>query len=1453
MKPVLKYGNVPGKNVLEFPRSFLFFDFLGKKSPSIAPLQELKWVFLNVQISIFPLLPFFCRKLFYNEGNGILANMFTIFITYQTYNDIITKNYVSVLGILILSLCIFVFSFLCFQYFKNTGTLPLWVNLIHEFLFNIHPMNLLFPIILSIAFDSYNLLTNPAIQVLSLTSLLISALLFIALLIFTYWALPIYYSSQFQFRHNITTTIPYGNGLFWTILAYFLLALFTVSAKNDVAILEAEVVICIYSLYKTVIVWVKPCNNPWRFLAVMSSHIVASIFSVLIMTQVYLKYMKEIYFAIMIVCVWIFVLIVTALLIRWKHVKTDRMIESSNFSKSSVRDILYICQRALYTSKLSKNIISMMDEAYFNDQSPSNMISLVALQIAYDVHRQDLDTMVTELANTPNLPRITQFLVYQLYKRYTNSSKLVCLLSGVDTIDRRIQEFKNLSDKFWKASMHGQAYLAVRRASLLKNLLDDMCYDFRLYEAFFPSHSKVHTLYNEFFKKFIIRNETKVSDINRYSINDNDIMMSVSDNSDGSTSVHSSSSSNSDEELRNGQQQWISENIKKLAQKPLSLAAIFIISLIWIATIAVYYTIMKWKQVESTNHQTIPKILYGLQLLTTQWLKISYMLDAFWANTSLSNMRCWEIRRLSQLPHEAFTSSTMTIFRNMSTILHDLQNDLSQTEYEVIRLDPKDVGYKGFKKNLFHPRVNLTNYTISLDQFISSTASYLMSIKSQNQNLTKDELYEALMEIWPTIFESDRIVAYQMNTALYELKVVFEARKEGSSNFTKLYVIIQIGVMLFCLLATFTITLCIVKYFCRIIAKHFRPSQHPNQQIEIELSETVDKGIWSLDIFIFFVGYIFIIAIFIGLYFLMIYALNDTSHEIIRYGESLIAIQNLTHKIGSLENHLVALPENSSVNLSEYQSEINTAATTMMHTLQAKFFKSYRSDILFEHLMNYSCVINNESHIADIFSCYSSTVTYNFLTYFTSRMTEEQNISRRDFAHTQYLYLDSILQDLQLLAGSIVNLSSYTVNEYQFIDRTKYAFFTCFALFTFIVFYELLFTLYVIENQLGRQIAALSPLFIIQHQCLVSYVADLTETEASQREVLPFFEIYDSSGVAVVALDDKLSIIAFTREVLKIFGYKAQQLYGQNIETLVPMTEKIWKNNDKKFYRQIELARNHEAASMFSRTVTGCCSDRTPIDLKTSVSYVETTSGKYFVIEFRSIARETFYEEQYINSSKLINQYRSSAMPIMLFTEDSVLNRSMSFKDTVKVRYRHYAAVYIGLIIDENFELPDLNESSFSPMKDILSITTPLYSGVSGALVIDATCETALVIFVNDEDNDAHLHNAIGFSLDFSEKNIYPTHGVIIDGDDLDVCLHPLPDVNEKPGSKQIRPQMSIEPQSDIMVKLSKVIQLAIENCLILPTSAAELISDVPSVPFSNDLGLDLSFIEIKISSYVSN
>ena len=211
-------------------------------------------------------------------------------------------------------------------------------------------------------------------------------------------------------------------------------------------------------------------------------------------------------------------------------------------------------------------------------------------------------------------------------------------------------------------------------------------------------------------------------------------------------------------------------------------------------------------------------------------------------------------------------------------------------------------------------------------------------------------------------------------------------------------------------------------------------------------------------------------------------------------------------------------------------------------------------------------------------------------------------------------------------------------------------------------------------------------------------------------------------------------------------------------------------------------------------------------------------------------------------------------MPIMLFTDDPALNRRMTFKETIKVRYRHYAAVYVGLIIDENFELNDLNESSFSPMKDILSLSTPLYSGVSGALVIDATCETAIIIFVNDEDSDAHLHNAIGFSLDFSEKNIYPTHGVIIEGDDIDVCLHPLPDVVDQYGqnSKQIRPQMSIEPASEVLQKLAKVVQIAIENCLILPTNAAELIADVPSLPFANDLGLDLSFIEIKISSFVN-
>jgi PAS domain-containing protein len=84
-------------------------------------------------------------------------------------------------------------------------------------------------------------------------------------------------------------------------------------------------------------------------------------------------------------------------------------------------------------------------------------------------------------------------------------------------------------------------------------------------------------------------------------------------------------------------------------------------------------------------------------------------------------------------------------------------------------------------------------------------------------------------------------------------------------------------------------------------------------------------------------------------------------------------------------------------------------------------------------------------------------------------------------------------------------------------------------------------------RELLRLFQGLKPEFIAASPDLMAFVQVGKETK-SQFEL----GVFDDCGIALLVLSSDLQVLSFTRAVQTLFGYRAEQILGQNLRVLVP-------------------------------------------------------------------------------------------------------------------------------------------------------------------------------------------------------------------------------------------------------------------------------------------------------------
>ena len=119
--------------------------------------------------------------------------------------------------------------------------------------------------------------------------------------------------------------------------------------------------------------------------------------------------------------------------------------------------------------------------------------------------------------------------------------------------------------------------------------------------------------------------------------------------------------------------------------------------------------------------------------------------------------------------------------------------------------------------------------------------------------------------------------------------------------------------------------------------------------------------------------------------------------------------------------------------------------------------------------------------------------------------------------------------------------------------------------------------------------------------------------------------MFDDCGVGLLVLDDSGRILSLTRAVQTTFGYRAEQLLGQNLEVLIKRDAAA--QDAKGFYQQFERLKRRVGETTFTREAVGLMSDGTVASLRARVTLSSYLNADYFLVELKSQAVFSLHDD----------------------------------------------------------------------------------------------------------------------------------------------------------------------------------------------------------------------------------
>ena len=1420
------------KSPIDFPKSYHFFSYLYSHPSPLQIFSCFFVYFMKFQEFLLAFSPYALASLYLHSNHSVLNEIYSSILHFSSFQYLEELYYdkmdivMFILAAIFLALLIYVSTTYYFFLTYNDRVLQI-LDRFKMFIF--YPIQVIFfyPCVISLAL-TFSRISDTSTYLIDYLNFFLLILFIIIMVVYTYWVHPVYYGTPFynDFYSSRASNFAYSGLYVLTFVSFCFAGKYSVFFFPGIATVFQ--IIQISSLVTTP--YMHTVDTAIYY--AISIHII--VFSIVSTAAVHNSFLEENILNIFYISIAFFVLVFSIALLLLNNKK---IISKMN--------ILSQCQYAISFNSLTSKQVNALLQAFKKNNDIRYLSSYVYFKLMLNDVDKDISHYLVEMT-LKNFGWGFSFHIFELYKYFCSISDPFTPIPKIEVLQKSLQEYSEVSDSFWSAMIKGKITKAFSICNLSLEKLHNNLINFYFFHSFFPHNQTIINLEIDYpYLSHVGRKGVNL--FNRFQSRGNKIMIA-----DSFALNHGVLSETTTNDQDDAQLKRVKNNIKKFANKPIPIGFIlFLLLLFFMIFFSLIYMVVPFQNIK--NHvnylKYLPETVSHIVKIGIDWGRFNSMITMLINCTESTQKSCDQV--LSDIgasvpdPPGLQCTSYGDLAQNLTYPAQSI-NENAQNIHSSLSCVDCPTFYKNLIENLLTPSLYPFSSVKLMDNIpmdaISLILKYSTSVIRSNNisrgvcnnpflqaiKLTPDQFYSNAFSIFDVLLEGIERAHARVNALEYSTDINIPLSTIALTTLMIPFFIIVITILFF--LSFY--------YISKIMVKHFKPKNHPNQNIHIDYSSANESFTPRLKFYTLPITLLFAYGIYLLQILLIWRNVQHSYNEILYYSNFIVALGNYSFYASKLFSVFVRLeidPEriNSLYDLNQMYLDMR-----MTHKLINQLFITLSRTSQIKAFAEDYCQLTAYESMHDIVRCWSVLQALGYFTY-VSYLHIQNPIS---YDYLDHFYISHIMPICQNLTNNLVLFTEEQseVLSFNVFIETAISSFIAILMIAYALF--LFLSLVNCYNQLISLYLNLEPIFIAKNKCLMSFLIDIkdnTDDEAISNSLT----IFDKSNISLLILSKDLNIIACTRPLLKIFGYRKEQLVGQYVEILIPKSSKQADKNDVKFYQQMNILKKNFSQMTITRWVVGRCSDNSTVHLRAMASLIEYSHKIHFVLEFKPMSDELDYEDLILIHSQLFHDFSKYTMPLSLFSFE--LNRYPE-----KKRFKNSVLVYVGYsLIDESISSSD----DFEKIKNVHEYSLPYLNGYHGAIVIDCSCSFSLILFVNDKKDDQHIINAIQFILGFSQVNPYETIGLLITIGKTKVVMYPPPLLSpgEEPHKKDISsPTMAIEPLSPVLNNFPKLFKYFKPKSLLITDDLLEYFQGTPTLSVTNDLGMSLSLASIGIEEY---
>lgn len=1378
------------------------------------------------------------------------------------------------------------FIFICYQSGYHIGKV---CSSLRGLLFLFAPANFFYPGVIQLSFCLYHYINDENITNYIKFSLAFSLFFLVAIMAFSMWAGPLLHETPMLNSSHIPSRLVPDNFYERTLYIYAIMIGIFIVLNNSISIYFFLVFSFFYGIFIFVNVWKHPMVSLLDSAIMLAICVSQSLNPIILVIPELASFelSESIRIAITFI-ILIISLIVCYLLMAKKNSTIINKFITGDLNNLSEVDAITYAQVAISKSAVTEELLEFLN-VYYERYISSTILFMylyTSILIAGPAEKDDLKCPMSGIIQVKNIPWVQRFIAFELYRSFSQPLTLPFPIQHIDKLEAQIQKYNNRNEEFWTLMLAGKINDAEMLIHKMMHQYHIMTRDFMQCRSFYKRHPKIIEFQSSFFQKFdkSLQEESMYSNLLNFTSDlqrryNSFVKRQINNNE----YQHDDAASTVTENNEDRQMMTISNNIHRLIKRPIPFFGFFIMLITFVCYIG-YSTILLYPSVNLMNdmnkHYVIPKFLNYSFRVSLAWFSTNYGLENINKRTPFQTENCsqslqylnsdGEPQGIDCVPPSRLINGIITSSKEIHEDLYQesyLFNSMKQNSMlDVIRLamyNPVIPLYpikNGNKQDDL--KIQDTIIDIRSAMMDITTRLILYSYIDSSINSTDSQIYQYTNQDPDNLFNITSEIQHEVAQIIGDLRNYIEmTRKDQRTGISSIEIAFIVILAIIVLTTVYSFRVYKYKYVYKQLNKYFRPQIHPTLDPSPKFSTEVEPfhiSYFSFNAWVVF--FFFIIIIYLGIHLGMWSISINDFQQMMNECEAFIGIQNITQLVSyGLISYFKIYQFNGDVAMIQYldslKQELIDAEKEFVNVISP-----YKINRLWNksppQSLQFICKKPLEDNsIHDIYACWPSEQQisfYNFILLNLPNLTNyEQIINSSSYRNAQHLFITHLLDDMSHLSQ---NFSNYALSSSSNAILCGYVDIGSFSLCLFVVIMLTIFVLISFHEymrQIARIYQVLLPRTIAQDQCLMDYVIKNKEKKTTKSKIGSYFSIYENTGIALVIISDRFTILAFTHAIQTMFSYRAEQLIGQHISVLIPKgTKDDNVNTVFSFYQQLQLIKKRSAEPVFNRELMGRASNGDNVPLHVRVSLCEYEQQDYFIIECKSTFELSYYDDFIQRHKEVFDEMERKTMPVYLFPE---------FSEELPYTMQHFQNYFLVYMMIPKMDVSDqLDKDDFiGQIRD----TIPYFEGGTEpellySCVLELSCCHATILFVDNEPDSSHLFEIVWqFLTNYVQADANMKTGCILAGNDIDVILFAPPQVPEEFNTSKMPtevaqsliPSMTLEPLSPIMQDLSCLIPLLKPYTIIVSKSLQTYLNGIQLNPFPNDLNYQLLSFDLSL------